>query len=245
MRAAVKALIVAFIFLTRLPMPRLRQITPADSGRALACFPLVGLALGGLLFGLALLLGERVPLVGAALLLAAWAALTGALHLDGLGDSADGWLGGYGDRARTLEIMKDPRAGSAAVVVVGVLLLLKFAALASLLQAGLLWPLLLAPALARAWSVALFMVTPYAREQGLGTDYIAHAPRRAVWLVVLLVLAAGAVASPLASLTALLLFVALRRLMLQRLGGTTGDTAGALTEIIEAGVLCAAALSLH
>ena len=83
----------------------------------------------------ALLLEGASPLLQAALLLALWVALTGALHLDGLADSADAWLGGFGDPARTLEIMKDPRSGPVAVVVLVLLLLLKFSALLVVLQA--------------------------------------------------------------------------------------------------------------
>ena len=66
-------------------------------------------------------------------------ALTGGLHLDGLADSADAWVGGFGDRARTLEIMKDPRSGPAGVTAIVSLLLLKCAALASLSVENAAW----------------------------------------------------------------------------------------------------------
>jgi adenosylcobinamide-GDP ribazoletransferase len=55
----------------------------------------------------------------AALLLAVWVLLTGGLHLDGLADTADAWIGGQGDRDRTLAIMKDPRSGPIAIVAIG------------------------------------------------------------------------------------------------------------------------------
>jgi len=114
-----KAVVVAFIFLTRLPMPRLAHISPEDNGRSLCAFPLVGLVIGLLLFIAASVLTWVLPvMVVATLLLTLWVLLTGGLHLDGLADSADAWLGGYGDKARTLEIMKDPRCGSAAVMTV-------------------------------------------------------------------------------------------------------------------------------
>ncbi len=63
--------------------------------------------------GLTALLASAPAWPVAVLVLAVWVGLTGALHLDGLADSADAWLGGYGDRARTLAIMKDPYCGPA------------------------------------------------------------------------------------------------------------------------------------
>ncbi|WP_173644308.1 adenosylcobinamide-GDP ribazoletransferase, partial [Xanthomonas citri] len=92
-------------------------------------------------------------LLGAALLLSAWVWLTGALHLDGLADTTDAWVGGMGERRRTLAIMKDPASGPMAVTAVVLVLLLKCAALASLLAQAptTLW---LAPLLARSALVA-------------------------------------------------------------------------------------------
>jgi len=162
---------IALRLLTRLPVP---EPPPEDDGqdsvaRSLAWYPLVGLILGALLWGLAAMLaaGAAPSLLSAALLLAAWVALTGALHLDGLADTADAWLGGLGDRERTLAIMKDPCAGPAGVVAVVLVLLLKFAALAALATAP--QPaLLLAPVLARMALTALFLTTPYVRPGGIG-----------------------------------------------------------------------------
>jgi adenosylcobinamide-GDP ribazoletransferase len=181
-------------------------------------------------------------------LLLLWVAITGGLHLDGLADSADAWAGGFGDRERTLSIMQDPRSGPIAVVVLVLLLLLKFAALATLLQANQPLALLLAPWLARGLLPLLFMSTPYVRVGGLGAALAKHLPRQQLpyWLaghgLLLLVLAGSS--GLLAMLTALLLLAGLRHLMLQRLGGCTGDTAGALVELAEATVLLVLALQL-
>ena len=117
-------LLIALQFLTSLPIRLPAMPTPRQQGRSLLHYPAVGLFLGALLWLAALLLEGASPLLQAALLLALWVALTGALHLDGLADSADAWLGGFGDPARTLEIMKDPRSGPIAVVVLVLLLLL-------------------------------------------------------------------------------------------------------------------------
>lgn len=100
----------ALALMTRLPSGLNRAPDDRDQGLAVACYPLVGLIVGLLLWlgGAAggWLHWQSTPL--AILLVAAWVLITGALHLDGLADSADAWLGGYGDRERTLRIMKDP-----------------------------------------------------------------------------------------------------------------------------------------
>ena len=67
------------------------------------------------------------------MLLAVWVLLTGALHLDGVADCADAWVGGFGDREKTFQILKDPRSGPIAVVVLVLVLLVKWAALEVLL----------------------------------------------------------------------------------------------------------------
>lgn len=242
------ALLIALQFLTRLPIRLPGMPTPAAVGRSLLCYPLVGLLLGAVLLLAQWALQGQAPALQAALLLSLWVGLTGGLHLDGLADSADAWVGGFGDRERTLTIMQDPRSGPIAVVVLVLLLLLKFAALLTLLQAGQPLALLLAPWIARGLLPLLFLSTPYVRPGGLGALLAAHLPRAELpwWLAghaVLLILLSGW-AGLLALLAALLLFAGLRWLMCQRLGGTTGDTAGALVELAEAAVLLLLALML-
>ncbi|WP_044874793.1 adenosylcobinamide-GDP ribazoletransferase [Pseudomonas sp. LFM046] len=239
-------LLIALQFLTRLPVSLPGMPEPREVGRSLLWYPLVGLLLGLLLIGAGYLLEGRPALLSAALLLALWVGLSGGLHLDGLADTADAWVGGYGDRERTLEIMKDPRSGPIAVVVLVVVLLLKFAALVALVEAGQLLPLLLAPWLARGMLPLLFLTTPYVRAGGLGQALAEHLPRRElpVWLAVqgAVMLLLGWMAW-LSLVVTLVAFAWLRGRFVQRLGGTTGDTAGALVELLEVVVLVAVALA--
>lgn len=243
-----KNIYIAFLFLTRIPMPKIDSISAEDNGRALLFFPWVGLAIGLLLWGFASAFGLLLPAnVVAALIIAVWAAITGGLHLDGLADSADAWLAG-GNTERSLDIMKDPRCGAAAVISVVCLLLLKFSALSELLSTGCYWPLIFIPMLARCGSQLLLLCTPYARPEGLGRDFNDHAPKSLIkiQLVVLacitaifIMLAFSLYSVVIIAIIAALIFYSLRRLMIQRLGGATGDTAGALVEVLEAGILIA------
>ena len=237
---------IALQFLSSLPVRLAGMPAPEQMGRSLLFYPLVGLLFGGLLLGLSVLLAGSPPMLQAALLLSAWVWLSGALHLDGLADSADAWLGGFGDRERTLTIMKDPRSGPIAVVTLVLVLLLKFCALLALLQSGQTLGLLLAPVLGRAAMLGLFLGTPYVRAGGLGQALAQHLPRGAakavLALTVLGCLALAGWSGLLAVGVALVVFALLRQVMLKRLGGTTGDTAGALLELLELAVVVSLAL---
>ena len=235
-------LLAAIGFLTRLPVPSKVFDGASAPSASLAWYSAVGLLIGGLLWGLAWLLSTAPPMLAAALLLVAWVGLTGGLHLDGLADSADAWVGGLGDRERTLAIMKDPRSGPMGVVALVLVLLLKFAALASLARpSAALW---LAPLLGRAALTAAFMAMPYVRSGGIGSG-LADTPRAAsiagLALALILALCDGWHGLR-ALLVALAVFACWRLACLRRLGGMTGDTCGALTELVEAAVLVALAL---
>lgn len=237
---------IALQFLSSLPIRLPGMPQPQELGRSLLFYPLVGLLFGGLLWGLSALLAGAPLMLHAALLLTVWVLLSGGLHLDGLADSADAWLGGFGDRERTLTIMKDPRSGPIAVVTLVLVLLLKFCALLALIEQQNSAVLLVAPLIGRSALLAVFLTTPYVRAGGLGQALADHLPRRAGWWVLGLSALGCVVLAGYAGLWALVLatagFVWLRRVVMRRLGGTTGDTAGALLELLEVLVLVELAL---
>jgi adenosylcobinamide-GDP ribazoletransferase len=233
-----KRVLAAIAFLTRWPV-RL-QLDAADVGRATLVFPLVGAALGGLL-GLwaELLAGRMPPLLSAALVLAASALLTGALHLDGLADMADGFGGGR-TREDVLRIMRDHSIGAYGAVALGLALLVKVAALSTLIERHQsMVPLVLGCALARWASVPLGRFLPYARaEGGLGSAITDH-----VGLFELLgaTAIAGGLAFGLDGLRGGIFWAGCSALSTfngmwcrERIGGITGDTLGANTELCEA-----------
>ncbi len=241
-----RAFWLALQFLTRLPAPRRLEFSAKERGRSVLFYPLVGLLIGALLVALQWLLAHADPGVQAVLLLLAWVLITGGLHLDGLADSADAWVGAHGDRARALEIMKDPRSGPAGVMAVVLLLIVKFAALSALSGETTWLALLIAPLLGRAAPIVLFLTTLYVRPQGIGAAHAAYLPRDAA-IAVLIVVAAVVVAAAewdglwLLGVAAVSIYL-LRRTMHARLGGATGDTLGASCEIVEAAALVTLAL---
>ncbi|MBN6773568.1 adenosylcobinamide-GDP ribazoletransferase [Pseudomonas granadensis] len=229
---------IALQFLSSLPIRLPGMPEPEQLGRSLLFYPLVGLLFGLILWAMNLLLAGAPLLLHVALLLTVWVLLSGALHLDGLADSADAWLGGFGDRERTLTIMKDPRSGPIAVVTLVLVMLLKFAALLALIEQGQGLALVIVPLLGRAALLGLFLTTPYLRAGGLGQALADHLPRRAGWWVLGgSALACALIAGIVAVVISVVIFVWLRQVMMRRLGGTTGDTAGALLELLEMGVV--------
>ncbi|OZB60621.1 MAG: adenosylcobinamide-GDP ribazoletransferase [Thiomonas sp. 13-66-29] len=236
---------IAVQFLTRLPVRLASAPTDAEMGQAVLFYPAVGIIVGAplVLIGYAIAAGFIPHLLGAAMILAAWVMLTGGLHLDGLADSADAWAGGRGHRERALAIMKDPNCGPIGVVTLLLVLLLKFAAIADLLDAGRFWALLLPPVLGRIALPLLFYTTPYVRRGGLGEGMAVHLHRKAALMVLIasfIVVPAGWGFIGLgALLAAVVMFVAVRRLMMALIGGMTGDAAGAMVELVEAASLVA------
>jgi adenosylcobinamide-GDP ribazoletransferase len=237
----VRELLVACRYLTTLPVPP--GAGAGDLGRAAAWFPVVGLALGGVLAGGAALLERVVPAaVAAVLVVAAWALLTGGLHLDGLADAADG-LGGGWSREEALAIMRDARIGAYGVTAIVLTLAAKLAALATL-PPGTAWRgLIVAPVVARLGPVVLAWLCPPARGEGaghafaltVGASAVAGAGGVAAATALLLLGSAGGALLGGAAVGAGLFAAYLRR----RLGGLTGDCLGAYVEIAEAGVLVA------
>ncbi|HZU05859.1 MAG TPA: adenosylcobinamide-GDP ribazoletransferase [Chloroflexota bacterium] len=235
--------LVALQFLTRLPVPAGLPVAGPALGQALAWFPAVGLVLGGFLIGadvlLSLVLPRPVVDVGLLVLLAL---LTGGLHLDGFMDTCDG-LFSLRSPAERLAIFRDSRVGSFGVAGLASLLLVQWAALGALPAAFRPAMLLVALCLARWAMVYAIVAYPYGRAEGLGRGFKDHASGRALLAATLLAAgAAGLLLGP-AGLAGLALAAGatwlFARYCLARLPGLTGDTYGALDELIETLLLVA------
>ncbi len=234
-----RSLFVALHFLTHLPLPR-REISLEEVGRAAWAFPAVGVLIGGLLVGVDWLLGYLFPpVLQAALVLALWVAVTGALHLDGFVDCCDALLAARPPEVR-LEILRDPHVGAFGLVGACLLLLVKFAALVACLSAGMGAVLILAPPLGRWAMVYALARYPAARTTGMGKTVREAVGERALLGATLLVLPllvvrpiAGLIAFALAWLFTLLF----ARWVLRRIPGLTGDVYGALCEMVEVLIL--------
>lgn len=236
-------------FYTRLPVAVLGEPSE-DFARAQWAAPLAG-AVVGAVGGAALLVAVWAglpPLVCALLAVAATMLVTGALHEDGLADTADG-LGGGASRERKLEIMRDSRIGTYGVAALVFSILLRVAALAALAPVPAIAALIAAHMAGRATIPHFLGSLPSARTDGLSANVGAIGERTAA-----IALAIGAAAlllllGPMTTLVAATLlaawFVFLKALAQRQLGGHTGDICGALEQGGEILVLLAVAAAFH
>lgn len=223
----------ALQFLTRLPAPTPSEFDPNDLSRSAVWFPVVGLIVGAFVAFGVWAGGIVSPGVGALMGLVIWVGITGALHLDGLGDVADGLGAAHRDPDRFQEVLRDPHVGAFGVIAMTLQLIAKLVLLAEVpaSNAWALAALLLIPAWARwgtqVWSLA---VPPLAK--GSGERFAWQISKPAVAVQGLILAAVSAWAAP-ALLGALIVVPLVAVYWRARLGGITGDCLGASVEITE------------
>nr|WP_314084369.1 adenosylcobinamide-GDP ribazoletransferase [uncultured Shinella sp.] len=245
-------------FLSRVHVPQ-RHFIGHDGklSRAVAAFPIAGvlIVLPPAALAAVLLAFHAPPLLLAFAVLGVQVLITGALHEDGLSDSADG-IGGGRDRDSALAIMKDSRAGSYGVVALVLSFGIRSAAISALAlvltPAGLAMALLAAAAASRTTMVWHWSLLPPARRDGVAASV--SEPDRTATVVALVtgIMLAAALLMPhatifslglslVAAIAAVLVF---NRITLRKIGGHTGDTIGATQQLTEMSVLTALALAL-
>jgi adenosylcobinamide-GDP ribazoletransferase len=226
-------------FLTIIPVGG-DSATPDQVTASFGWFPLIGFILGAILAGLDHLLAFFISsAVRATLLVLALTAITGAVHLDGLADTADA-LGAGRDRLRALTIMRDSRIGTFGTAAVFFMLALKISALASAAESRSI-ALYLAPGMARWAMVAVAYKLNYLREHGAGSALLGVQGKRNLRVASIVTLIALLPAGPALALRAVSLAIILiwivRVLYARWLGGVTGDLIGAAGEVVEAATL--------
>lgn len=225
----------ALSMLTCLPAGRNFVPTEEEIRRTPFCFPLIGMMIG-LLLALAGAGLQRIfpPLVCAAVLTFLSEVPTRAFHLDGLADTADGFLSSR-SRERTLEIMHDSRIGTMGVLAIAGWSLIKFAVFAILPQDLIPAALFFMSLNGRCAMVYHLMFCPYARKEGLGRLVFERKPVPGMILALLCTFGLAGAAFPLPPYltmpASILIFTLLWSLYCRhKIGGGTGDTLGAAEE---------------
>ena len=231
-----KYFLIALQFLTRIPVKIKNKIEDRDYGYSMAWFPVVGLILGGILalvFKLAVFLFN--PAIAVVLVITAYMFLTGALHIDGLSDACDGLYGGKGDKAKTLEIMKDSRIGTIGALALVLDIGLRFALLYSLPVSRIPASLILMAVLGR-WGQVLFSLnSPSARAESRGGYFSSSLTSGIFGFSSLTMFGICLFLLKPVSLVLLLVFLVLiiriaKNYFRRKIGGITGDTIGAVNE---------------
>ncbi len=240
MHERTRPLVAALSFLTAVPVARRTELGERDLRQGVVLFPVVGAAVGALVAAVAWGAAQVLPPFAAAILgVATGVAVTAALHLDGLGDVADGIGASLGGR-EPVEAMRDPRLGTFGIAAVALDLVLKASLLSSLLVGGFPWEVVAVGAISRVAPVALAWRLPYV---GSGTGGWTDRMGPGTTLAALAVASAIAVPTARLGTIGIVLAVALVALLTgawssRRLGGVTGDVFGAAVELGEtAGLL--------
>jgi adenosylcobinamide-GDP ribazoletransferase len=230
-------------FLTRIALGKHFEYEPEMAGAAVAWYGAVGLLIGCVLAISGWVLTDWIhlpSLLVAALVLAIWIVITGALHLDGVGDCGDALMGGHTPE-RMLEIMKDTSCGIGAIVAVALVLLVKFSALVLLLDGEDWYLLLFAPVMARVILTLVLLYLPYLRSNGLASKLHPHLNAKEIIttglllsLSLILIWFQGFIIALISSGVGYLL---IHRSLIKPLKGTTGDIYGTVVEVTEAAVL--------
>lgn len=238
-------LITALRTLTRIPVPGRDADNLAES---LPWFPVVGALIGALAALLGWVLGAVLGWpAGAGVAVTVFSTLiTGGLHLDGLGDTADSL--GATTRERKLEIMKDPRIGSYGVMAIALALLIKAVAYTRLCELGLYSAILIPFVLSRTAQVGVAIALPYARAEGTARRFVEGASWDSFGFALILAavpcLGIAPVLGAVSMLAAALVTVGLIRWMKRIFGGTTGDLLGMTSEVVEMTVAVALIVSV-
>ena len=221
-------------FLTALPVTAQR---PESLRGSVVFFPAVGLVLGSLLW---LQFALLEPLLDSSLnalgLVLTGSFLTRGLHLDGLADSADGFLS-HQSPERMLQIMRDSRIGTMGALALFFDLLIRWQALAHCPRSVISQALIVPPVLGRMGMGVGMVLFPYARDEGMASEFLPGIKKHD--LIGLLLTGAivaalaanvrGILVYAMALLGGFLLWTGCKR----RLGGYTGDVLGATNEVIE------------
>ncbi|MCK5803270.1 MAG: adenosylcobinamide-GDP ribazoletransferase [Lentisphaeria bacterium] len=242
MRRQLDLFFMALVFFTRIPAPAWARYSEEDFHHSSRYYPVVGVLVGligaGLYLGAASFLPPRLAIL---LSMAGTVLVTGAFHEDGFADLCDGFGGGYTPQ-RTLEIMKDSRLGAFGAIGVFFMLAVKWCALCHLPPERLLGALVVAHALSRASSGTLIFslryvqsdaeskAKPIACEMSL-PDLILCVATGVVPLFAIYGLRGWLVLGVCCAVTALS-----ARILVQRLGGFTGDCLGAVQQLSEVAI---------
>ena len=228
-----KRFILMVQFLTRIPVPINLKVDTEDFTEGIKYFPIIGIIIGVALF----LVGKLVVLkfsflTSAAISVIAYLYITGGLHMDGLADSADGLFSGR-DRDRILEIMKDSRIGSnGALMMVSVILLKIF--LLNELELNMAVALLVLPVFSKFNVVFSCKVSKYAREDGMGNFFIGKVSNFnflfALMSIFIIIWVINYKLIYILPIEILITYI-LTKYVTNIIGGMTGDTIGALSEV--------------
>jgi len=232
----IKRFILMVQFLTAIPIPLKINCDEEDCGKGLVFAPVIGLLLGGILTAFFFILKQFFsPGIVSTLILIIYIGLTGGLHLDGLGDTFDGLFSNR-PKERMLEIMRDSRIGTNALLGVVCIILLNYSLLNAFLESFLPKAILLFPVAGRIGTLIGAGSSAYAREgEGRGKSFVHYCTIKEVLIgIFICLLIFFSVMGLDGLLMAFVTFVTgliIVKFFSRKINGVTGDILGAVCEL--------------
>lgn len=229
-------------FMTRIPINKSLSCSEEDFKRGSIFMPIVGLTVGVFQFLIFYLFNIFAPSrITSMMIVLGGIFITGGFHMDGLGDTCDGFFAFKGGKEKIIEIMKDSRIGTYACIGIVVDILLKYACYAYIIEYKRFYGIILAPMLGRFFIEFLSLIGKRAKEKGSGNLFIGNVGKmQFLWSFIIIGLSFTAFYKyiglwNLLLLLCILLIVALlfNSLCNEKIGGVTGDSLGAINEIAE------------
>lgn len=238
----IKNFLLMLQFLTRIPININLPCEQEDFGRGAAFLPLVGLIIGLFQWCVYYLLIKILPVnITAVFIVLSGILITGGLHVDGFGDTCDGFFAFKG-KDKIVEIMKDSRIGTYACIGIVFDIMIKFLGIEFLLQHNLSLIIIVAPIISRLTTVFICFIGKPAKAKGTGNFFIGNINKKV--LISAFIIAVGAsillLGIKLGSIVAggsIIFSIAFNIFCITKINGHTGDTLGANNELIEMFVL--------
>jgi adenosylcobinamide-GDP ribazoletransferase len=242
MKAFINDFLLMIQFFTRIPINLSLPCEKENFRRGTIFFPLVGLIIGGLQWIIYWLLIKLFPVnITVLFVMLAGILITGGLHIDGLGDTCDGFFS-FKSRERIIEIMKDSRVGTYSCIAIIIDLLLRYGSYSNLIFGSYSLALIAAPVAAKTVYIYMFYIGKQAKASGTGNLFIGNVGKKelsAAFLLGLIInsLVLGVADALIITAIAVVITILFNKFCENKIGGLTGDTLGANNELIEIATL--------
>ena len=239
MKKCLNGFLLMIQFMTRIPVNKELSCDMEDFRIGISYFPIIGLIVGGIQYLIYFLL-QNIIASEIAIVIAVMAGvlLTGALHVDGLGDVFDAFYSFRGGKDKILEIMKDSRMGTYGSLAIFFDVILKIVSFILLEQRGLISVMILGPVIGRGAMVFLFSIGKSAKEKSSGNVYIGNCSIKEVIITFIEIMIIGTfIVGPLRTIflivSSYLIIFLFNKYCNFKIGGLVGDTLGAGNELSE------------
>ena len=239
MREYLNDFLLFFQFFTRIPINKSLKCEKENFKRGSIFFPVVGLFIGIIQFLVYYILIKVLPVnITAVFVVIIPIVITGGLHVDGLGDTCDGFFSLKGDKYKIIEVMKDSSVGTYATIAIVFDMLARYAAVSTIIEMNLPLILIATPIIARFTVVFISFIGKNAKETGSGNIFIGNIDVKRIVIAgtITIILGTSLIGfnkSVILIIAGLCLSFLFNKFCESKITGLTGDSLGANNELVE------------